>query len=392
MSRALTVLAGLALAACPRPGAPAPAVPAAPVLEVVDGVQRRRLFSLRGLAAADVTVRLFADSACAGPVYLESTGAELQEGLTVVLIAGLENQFSANAVSGLGATSACSAPIQVTYVPAGRPARPTVRAQPDSPSVATVFTLSGTTDPLTRVQRHEDSCTTPVLAELSAEAFALGFAVEVLPNTSRMVALNAVNEDAASDCATVRLTNDTLPPRMSVRLASPSPSVQQMAYVLLDGEFELTWLFFNSDCDGVQTSWNMNTTLLLPQFPFDATTPFSVLTRDRAGNTACVAGDRPWVSDASLPEEEAMVLVPQPPLFGNPTPPLVQVPWGRARVQVFLSADCNGVPLIDQSALQTVINDLYFTGPLDAGFLSARSVRLDGGLDPCSNAVEWPSP
>ena len=65
MRRALAVFAGLALAACQRPSVPALAVPAAPVLDAVDGVQHRRLFSLRGVAATEVTVRLFADSASA---------------------------------------------------------------------------------------------------------------------------------------------------------------------------------------------------------------------------------------------------------------------------------------------------------------------------------------
>ena len=389
MRRALAVFAGLALAACQRPSVPALAVPAAPVLDAVDGVQHRRLFSLRGVAATEVTVRLFADSACAGPVYLQGTGAELQQGLRVVLIAGVDNYFSANAVSVLGATSACSAPLQLTYVSALRPVRPSVSVQPVSPSQERVFTVSGITDPMTRVQLHESSCLTPVVAELSADGFSTGFTVEVAPNASFTVALDAVNEDSTSDCVTWVLINDTLPPRTSVMLASPSPSPQLSAYVVLGGEIERTWLFGSLDCGGVMLAWGARDSMLTPSFPAGAATAFSVLSADLADNMVCVPGDRLWENDPSLPEEEAVVLIPQAPVFGSLTVPFMQVPMGRLRLQVFLSEDCSGQPLFESSAFPAAIEGLYLHQPLDAGFLTARTTRMDGGVDPCSNAVPW---
>jgi hypothetical protein len=260
--------------------------------------------------------------------------------------------------------------------------------RPDSPSRETLFIVSGAAAAMMRVQLHETSCAPPVLAELSAEEFSLvGFPVEVAPNLSRTVAVRVVNDDVASDCVAMTLTNDRIAPSLTVRLASPSPSPQRSAYVVTAGEGEITSLYAGPDCSGPLIATGGRP--LEPEFPPDASTSFSVWASDRAGNGTCVPGDRPWVNDPSLPEEEAVVLVPQPRVFGFATPPLLEVPWNRGFVQVFHSADCSGPVALEDAVWSLLASGLYLPQGSMSGPLTARSSREDGGWDPCSNAVDW---
>lgn len=371
----------LVLMACGRPAPRPPGLPSVPVLDEAAPVQHRRLFTLRGVAADEVVVRVFTDSACAGPVYLQTTGAALREGVKVELVPGVENVFSANAVSARGATSGCSSPLRLRYVEAIRPGRPSVETRPSSPSTATHFAVVGATESFARVRLYEGTCSTSPLAELSAaEFFEPGFPVDVPVNGSRFLALDAVNEDLTSACQTLVLSNDDVPPRFGVRLASPSPSPQQEAYVQFTGDLERIRVYAYPGCIGELTScfgcWYTQL-----YFPRGATTSFSARNTDAAGNSVCVEGDRPWVHDPSLPEEEAVVLLEGWPVLG-------QVPAGRSRIEVFASSDCSGQAVKEPYAIELISRGLDLEAP--AGFITARSWRQDGGLDPCSNPVYWP--
>ena len=67
-------------------------------------------------------------------------------------------------------------------------------------------------------------------------------------------------------------------------------------------------------------------------------------------------------------------------------PLLGQVPTGHYPIDFFPSSDCSG-QAVAQTYPYELISGLYLQQP--AGFITARSYRQDGGLDPCSNAVYW---
>lgn len=379
------------LAGCPPAAPRPPGPPAAPVLVGTAEVQRRRLFLLRGAATDEVVVRLFADTACAGPVLLETTGPELREGVTVELVAGADNVFSANAVSSRGLTSDCSAPVPIPYVPSPRPGLPSVSSVPPSPSNALRFSLVGAADLGARVRLHEGSCDAPVLAELSAtEFFDPGFTVELAPDSTRFFAVNAANEDVISPCAYATVTNDRTPPLFSLRLGSPTPSPQAKGWLVYRGEVEFARVHLSPDCSGSVVTTCARCVGALVDFPPDASTDFSVLSWDQAGNSTCVQGPEPWVHDPSRSEDEAVVLVPEVPMPGEFTQPTAQVAAGRGMVELFRSADCSGLVALELPAFQLIFNGLSLPGAQDAGFVTARSYKLDGGADPCSNALLLP--
>ncbi len=375
----------LVMAACAQPAAPVPTVPAAPVLEEVSLVQRRRVFTVHGTAADELIVRIFTDSACAGPVYRQTTGAGLAAGVRVELIPGEDNFFSARAVSPEGLASDCSTPLRLKYVAAQRPGRPSVDVQPQSPSREFEFHVRGASDPGT-VRLHENTCVTPVLAELSAvEFFEPGFAVQLMENQTRTVAVEVINEDMSSDCVAVTLINDRIPPSLTLRLASPTPSAEYYAWVVIGGDATFVDFSRAPDCSGLGFQ-SCNGCRVLPVCFSPGVTTFSALGRDRAGNEVCVVAPQPWVQDSSLPEGEAMVLSPPVSYEGFSLMPFL-VPANRPTVSLFQSADCSG-PSRDWPT-SAVVPSLYLEGTPTGGPLSMRGLRRDGGADPCSNSVPW---
>lgn len=379
------------LGACVPQVAPPATPPAAPVLDPGSGEQHRRIFNLRGVVAADATVRVFTDSACAGPVYRQVTGSQLAQGVPVELLAGPENVFAANAVSSLGATSPCSAPVRIHYVPAVRPARPSLASRPDSPSRQTHFAMVGSTDLFARVRLHEGACSGPALAELSGTDFYdVGFGVDVPVNGWKQFAVDAVNEDETSDCAVVSVANDRVAPIFTARLGSPTPSPQQRSWVVIEGETAFFNILEGSDCSGPSLQTCSNCVALDVEFPPDASTSWGVYATDRAGNGACVRGDGPWVHDPSLPADEAMVLLAPELMSGFLWLPRALVPLvERGTVEVFRSADCSGPIAQLQPAYAVAWSGIGLPSDSPFGLITARSVRRDGGVDPCSNAVLW---
>lgn len=373
----LTVL----LVACvPGPAAAPPANPDAPVFALPEAVVRSPELTLRGEAAANVSLRLFADSACAGPVFLRATAEEFGEGLKVELVPWASNVFSASAVTSRGVASECSRPVTVRYMPTIPWSPPTLTSAPLSPSKQTRFVLSGVAPTGSEVRLHEYSCYAAATASLSADDyFLVGFPVDVEPNMRRIMAVEAVLDGNRSSCPDITLFNDTAPPTLEVRLGSPSPSPQRKALVVIGGnQGALTRLTASPDCSGDPLNDCGECAVQQVEFPPNVSTVFSVLAIDAAGNHVCVQGEQPWVHDPSLPNEEAVVL-----RQGHPV--LAQVPAGRTTVQLFHSLDCSG-PLIEELSAWDFVY-AGFAGPFTGDALSARSVRSDGGLDPCSNAV-----
>lgn len=369
----------LLLLGCSPPARYPPAVPAPPVLDEAAPVLHRRLFVLRGNVSPDAVVRLYLDSSCAGPVYRQLAGAALQEGVEVELITGVDNVFTADAVSQEGGVSACSRPLSVRYVPAQRPGQPSVSLTPQSPSRSWVFTLRGAIDLFARAQLHEDDCSTPVVRELDAERFfSTGFEVVVKINGARTLAVDAVNGDQRSGCVVVTATNDSLPPVFSARLASPTPTSSQYAWLVLKGERVVASVHYGLNCGGDAFS-SCSNCYGNPVFFSPFSTEFSVRGTDEAGNSTCLPGSKPWQYDATVPEAQAIVLLP-----GNP--PQAEVPVGLEYVELFHSADCSGLRLTDYP-WAVAWDGVYLPGSPQTGFVTARGIRPDGGVDPCSNAL-----
>ena len=376
-----TALLFVALAGCvPRSPAPPP-VPAPPVLDAAAPEQRRRMFLLRGNVSPEAMVRLFTDSACAGPVYLQVTGEALRQGVQVELIAGIDNVFSADAISAQGGVSVCSQPLSVRYAPAQRPGQPSVRLSPNPPSNFTQFVLKGAIDTFARAQLHEGDCSTPVVSELDAASFfSTGFPVEAPLDGSHTVAVDAVNEDQHSVCVAVTAINDSTPPVFTARLASPTPSSGLQGYVVISGDRLAQALFFpGPDCTGQQLQRCSNCYGAVTPF-YPDTTEFSVLGWDEAGNASCALGSKPWAFDPTVPEEQPILLLP-----GDP--PQAEVRVGLDSTELFYSADCTGEVMVRQDAPSLVFNGLYLPLRPFQGSISMRGVRRDGGLDPCSNPL-----
>ncbi len=371
----------LLLVGCSPPARHPPEIPAPPVLDAAAPLQHRRMFSLRGNVSPEALVRLYVDFACAGPVYLRTSGVALREGVEVELIIGVDNVFSAEAVSPEGGVSACSSPLTLRYVPTPAPGLPSVSVTPQSPSKETTFTLRGAIDASARAQLHDDHCGTPVLGELDAAAFFnTGFRVEAPVNGTRIVAVKAIIDEQGSGCVQLRVTNDSLAPEFTVRLASPTPSSNGSAYVILSAtDVAGAQVYDGPSCEGTPFSG-----ALLPCCPSiipfpQTTTTFSVLGTDVAGNASCATGSKAWQYDAAVPEAQAIVLLPG-------APPRAEVPVGPWYVEVFDNADCTAPASWADSPGAVAANGLYLSA-VTTGFATARGVRADGGLDPCSNAV-----
>lgn len=368
----------LMLVGCSAPPRHRPQVPAPPVLDPVERLQRARIFLLRGNVVPDVAVRLYADSACAGPVYLQTTGVALREGVQVELIRGVDNVFSADALSGEGGVSVCSSSIVMNYLPLMPPGEPTVTLTPPSPSAARLFTLTGAIDGFARAQLHLGDCSGVVIAELDPQAFfSPGFVVEAPLNDSRTIGVDAIDDDLRSTCVLVTVTNDLVPPVFQARLASPTPTSNAAGFIVLTGEPVFAFVSDGPDCGGPWASYCAYCTGGTPFSP--ATTQFSVLGYDEAGNSNCASGSKPWAFDGSLSPEQAIVLLPG-------TPPQAEVPVGLAVVRGFDSNDCSGPVMVLQSPY-SVANYGLFVNSMVSGFVTAQGERPDGGLDPCSNAV-----
>ena len=267
----------LLFSGCGPPVRRAPVAPEAPVFDAVSGEQHRRLFNLRGAVATQTTVRVFADTACAGPVYRQVSAADFTQGVPIELLTDIDNVFSANAVSSVGATSACSAPVRLRYVPVPRPGRPSAVSHPDSPSWQTHFMLAGSSDQSASVRLHANSCSNPVLGELSAtDFFSPGFPVDVPVNGSRQFAIDALSEDQTSDCEFVRVASDQVPPVFTTRLGSPTPSPQQRGWVVIEGDMSFFSVKASPDCTGPNLTACFNCNRLEVEFPPDASTRWTV--------------------------------------------------------------------------------------------------------------------
>ena len=95
------------------------------------------------------------------------------------------------------------------------------------------------------------------------------------------------------------------------------------------------------------------------------------------------------------PDARGVLLKEQPFTFRQRKDGSVAIFWNRRPATVLtgklaenflaVSSDCSGQPV--ESFFYEFIRGLDLQWP--AGFVTARSSRPDGGLDPCSNAVYW---
>ncbi len=394
MSR-LLVLA-VVLGGCTPPPPPAPAAPEAPVLDLgPEPLVYRRAHRLTGVAPGGTVVRVFVDAACAGPVYLEVTAEGLAGGVEVELLDKAENVFSALAIGPTGLVSSCSAPVQVRLAQLTPPRAPTLMAFPFSSTSSAHFTIKGSAQENTRVRLHSlGMCSAPILAELSAADFEMtGFGVDVPSEGTHSFAadvVDAVNEVSACSAALLLTIDHTSPRWASLALGSPSPSTQTAAYVFIRGDFSRAFFMPTRGCTG-PSGPSCDATfgtcrLQVIDFPAEATTTWSIWANDEAGNGACFDAPEWWVHDSSGPPEAVQLFV-EP--FGGQV--RVRVPTDRAAVAFFESNDCSGAAVITTNQPWVVVeNGVYDVLPTDGGPLTARAVRTDGGLDPCSNAVVAP--
>lgn len=384
-------VAVICLMSCAQGNAPA-GRPVAPEFEAAEPVSLHRKVVLRGHAEDQVVVRLFAAENCLGPTYRQVAATDFASGVEVELVSGQENVFSAHAVSNRGLVSECTASLRIQFPHVSRPEMPVVDREGLRPSPQkTRFVVKGKAEEGALVRLHKFWCEEAPLSVLSSPDFEnVGFTIDVGVNTEQVFALDAVVADRVSECAgPFFLLNDEIPPSARARLASPSPSLQRSAYIRVDIEVGASVDFFSTglDCGGerlveqrIYVPGALSPELRIVEFPADTASDFSVRVGDRAGNTACVAGEGVWVHNPALHFDESVLIVRDSPVHR------VLVPVGRSSVELFPNENCREpwvakveAPLIALAGAR---------GAPTSGFLTARSYRSDGGVDPCSPALD----
>jgi hypothetical protein len=347
-------------------------------------------WTLEGTAPDDTVVRLYLDTACRGPVFRDVTSVELSEGVSVDLLMGPPNVFSAVAIDLRGVASACSEPIRVSFLRPERPELTDFSISPLPPTRATRFTIRGSSLHATRVRLWDgfDCSDADLIATMSAESFqTVGFEVDLEPNESRSFAVDAVNVlDQSSGCSSpLSVMSDQTPPELQLAVRSPMPSPELEAFVSLgDNDAFQGSVFLGPSCKGpaVASCQNYSCRAMKVAFPRAAVGEWSAVAFDAAGNrTACITSPEPWAWDEFV------------------SPPLLElefifnlrarVPASYDSVRVFDGPDCE--PGHQQgfiTAASLVGNGLYLP-PSDGGVLSAFGSSLDGGVFPCSAPVPW---
>ena len=389
MSARFLLGALLSVLAC-GPAKPPPTISLlAPVLEGDGVVSPFRAWTLRGVAAPTTIVRLYLDDRCEGPVWRDTTPTALAGGLEIELTAGNVNVFAATAVDPRGLASPCSTPVRVKYQRPPPPQRPEVRARPLTPTRETHFVITGHAADASTVRLFEGaSCQGDPLATLSADDFAtVGFGIDVPESGSTRVfvldGLNLIGE--RSPCTfSVLLYSSRQPPRLDLRLRSPSPSPDLSAYVAVSFFASYGYVFLGTGCVGnvLARCEGVECTAVKVDFPPVPQSAWSAYAVDGLGNrSSCDDSAEPWNFDPTyLPR--AVELSAGPLLRGL-------VPASSSGVLVYDVPDCPDLRARDLVAGNELAGIGYSTlrvfGAPDGGLVSARV--QGSALSPCSEPV-----
>lgn len=380
------------LACTPAPVPPEP--PAAPVLEGDGALVFHFQWTLKGTAPPETVVRLHLDDACRGPALRDFTSAELGEGVSLDLVSGTPNVFTAVAIDAQGLSSACSAPVRVRYERPARPRRPEATITPPPPTRETRFVIRGTAEGATSVQLFEDfNCIGSPIGELGVDAFReVGFTVEVPPNVGRVFVLRALNQvgDVSACSSTLSAFSDHFPPVVQLAILSPRPSPERSALIGLSSDAALGTVFLGPDCAGsVLSSCSGSDCTAFPvEFPMAPSSSWSATAVDGLGNSAgCVNALDSWEWDPLAPAPLIELTSNQQPLKGL-------VPASCAWVELFDGPACDPAHLRAFVAGVRLAGPGVFTGsfnvPSDGGVLVARGLSLDQQTAyPCSQPVPW---
>jgi len=298
--------------------------------------------TLRGEADEASVVRLYADRACAGPVYREVSGEALRAGVEVELLPNRPSPFTARAWNLEGQRSDCSNAASITWSPRPPPPVPTLRVDHVFTSRG-VVQLSGVAPLADRVLVTE-SCGGRAIAELTPDQFAVGITLALdFLGTTYLFATSVTEVEGRSACsAGVAVTWDRSPPDHGVlRLLSPNPSPEDSFRVAWSGSFEVVRvdLFSGAKCSG-WLEGSCRGTARECDFIFWAPRPgenhVSARTWDGAGNTTCDELEEVVTWDPSAPRVRPVFTV-------EPSGEVrLRVPVSVSVLEVFSEPDCRG--------------------------------------------------
>ncbi|MFT3712160.1 MAG: hypothetical protein QM817_31335 [Archangium sp.] len=385
----MLLFASLLIACEPPP--PTPGIPEAPLFESMESPTPFANVKLKATAPPDARVRLFVDEACAGPVLKEVSSEALAEGVEVALVPLFDNVFSARAVTAKGERSECSTPLRVRFEPKTAPPRPTLKSTPPSPSLQPRFSLSGTAPDAAFVTLFQDTCGGAVLHVLSKERFESDGVLVVLPeNTTRSFAVQSTDVTGQhSQCATISLLTDTVPPRVfRAEVTSPNPASSNSARLHVTGDFDMQTVRFYEHphclgsgfygCDFGNGSCHFVVRLFEPE------TQWSIRAYDWLGNWRCVEGEETLVVDESLPPS-----TPELRANGVLLESRIPVSFPAAKVWFFSAPNCEG-PVTWEKEEVDAVNSMF----VDPGTVwSARVVPRPPIREPgkCGNTAVIPS-
>ena len=312
-----------------------------------------------GTADSGSTVDLYTTSDCSGSPIASGTETLFSTGgIRVNVQDDTSTTFYATATDGNG-TSACSS-TSATYVEdSTAPAMPTVDStDPDSPANENDPKVKGTAEAGSNVILYTtDDCTGTAAASGSASAFSsTGIAAHV--GNDSTTTFYATATDAAgnvSPCSTtsVEFVEDSHADPPTVIATSPASPAN-------DNDPELTGtsesgstinVYTTNDCSGTAIATGpesaFSSTGITAHVADDTTTTFYATATDSAGNVSiCSTTSVTYVEDSTAPEPPDLAATnPVGPANDN-NPEIVGQAELGSTVNIFLTPDCSGSPLV----------------------------------------------
>jgi alpha-tubulin suppressor-like RCC1 family protein len=335
----------------PEPPAALATTPASPANE-----NRPRLV---GTAPSDLTILVFTDPFCAGPLAAKGTGLELgSPGIQVEVPDDSTTTFHVVGVRADGFASPCS--DGVTYVEDSTPPAPPLltATDPPSPGRAASVRVRGTAEADARVEIYTDpGCAGPVAATGAAADLTAGIAVAVPPNvttTFGAIAIDAAGNRSACSSADLSYTEDDVAPAAPVLghtvPASPSNASTTPVVVGTAAPLSAVAIYGTSDCSGTPLAETdadaAGDFAVQVTVAANATTLLRGTATDAAGNASPCSSPLGFTHDDVPPAAPVLTAtVPASPSRTSVTPSVSGTAEAGAEVTLYAGAGCSGPSL-----------------------------------------------